>query len=78
MMAFTSIALDPADGARVLSGDMTIRDVTRPAELEVSFPGTDPAGLQGETRIGFSARGTISRRDFGITFGLQPTAPRSS
>ena len=70
MMAFTSTALDPADGAWVLSGDMTIRDVTRPTELEVSFLGTDPAGLQGETRIGFSAQGTISRRDFGITFGL--------
>jgi polyisoprenoid-binding protein YceI len=27
-------------------------------------------GLQGEPRIGFSARTAISRRDFGITFGL--------
>ena len=60
----------PAEGRWVLSGDLTIRDVTRPAELEVEFLGTDPAGLQGETRIGFSAHGTISRRDFGITFGL--------
>lgn len=32
--------------------------------------GVDPTGLQGETRIGFSARGAIMRRDFGISFGL--------
>jgi polyisoprenoid-binding protein YceI len=69
-MTFASTAVRPAEGRWVLSGDLTIRDVTRPAELEVDFLGTDPAGLQGETRIGFSARGTISRRDFGITFGL--------
>jgi polyisoprenoid-binding protein YceI len=69
-MTFASTAVLPAEGRWVLSGDLTIRDVTRPAELEVEFLGTDPAGLQGETRIGFSARGTISRRDFGITFGL--------
>jgi polyisoprenoid-binding protein YceI len=72
-MTFTSTALRPAGAAEagwVLTGDLTIRDVTRPVELEVDFLGTDPAGLQGETRIGFAARGTISRRDFGITFGL--------
>lgn len=43
-------------------------------ELEVDFVGTDPTGLQGESRIGFSARATISRRDFGITFGLASDA----
>jgi len=70
VMSFASTALRPADGSWVLSGDLTIRDVTRPVELEAEFLGTDPTGLQGETRIGFSARGTISRRDFGITVGL--------
>jgi polyisoprenoid-binding protein YceI len=70
MLTFTSTAVRPADGCWVLAGDLTIRDVTGPVELEVDFLGTDPDGLQGETRIGFAARGTISRRDFGITFGL--------
>jgi polyisoprenoid-binding protein YceI len=70
VMTFTGAAVRPADGCWVLAGDLTIRDITRPVELEVDFLGTDPAGLQGETRIGFAARGTISRRDFGITFGL--------
>jgi polyisoprenoid-binding protein YceI len=66
----TSTALAPANGSWRLGGDLTIRDVTRQVELEVEFLGIDPTGLQGETRIGFSARGAISRRDFGITFGL--------
>jgi polyisoprenoid-binding protein YceI len=70
VMTFTSTAVHPAGGRWVLAGDLTIRDVTRPVELEADFLGTDPAGLQGETRIGFAARSTISRRDFGITFGL--------
>jgi polyisoprenoid-binding protein YceI len=70
VMTFTSTALRPADGAWVLSGDLTIGDVTRQLELDVEFLGIDPTGLQGETRIGFSARGAISRRDFGINFGL--------
>jgi polyisoprenoid-binding protein YceI len=70
VMRFASATLRPAAGSWVLSGDLTIRDATRPVHLETEFLGTDPTGLQGETRIGFSARGTISRRDFGITFGL--------
>jgi polyisoprenoid-binding protein YceI len=70
LMTFASRALRPADGGWVLSGELTIRDVTRPVGLEVEFLGTDPTGMQGEARIGFSARAAISRRDFGITFGL--------
>jgi polyisoprenoid-binding protein YceI len=70
VMSFASTGLRPADGSWLMSGELTIRDVTRPVDLEVEFLGTDPTGLQGEARIGFSARGTISRRDFGVTFGL--------
>jgi polyisoprenoid-binding protein YceI len=69
-MRFASQALRPVAGSWVLSGELTIRDATRPVDLEVEFLGSDPTGLQGEPRIGFSARATISRRDFGLTFGL--------
>jgi polyisoprenoid-binding protein YceI len=70
VMTFTSKMLREVDDCWLLTGDLTIKDVTRPVHLEVDFLGTDPTGMQGETRIGFSARATISRRDFGITFGL--------
>jgi polyisoprenoid-binding protein YceI len=69
-MTFASTGLRQEDGVWVLTGDLTIRAVTRPAEFDVEFLGVDPTGLQGESRIGFSARGAIMRRDFGITFGL--------
>lgn len=61
-MAFASRALRQAEGGWILSGELTIRDVTRPVELEVECLGVDPTGLQGEARIGFSARTAISRR----------------
>jgi polyisoprenoid-binding protein YceI len=70
VMRFTGGAPRPSAGAWVLPGELTIRDVTRPVEFEVGFGGIDPTGLQGEPRVGFSARATISRADFGITFGL--------
>jgi polyisoprenoid-binding protein YceI len=48
-------------------GDLTIRDVTREVVLDARFEGTgvDPWG---GTRAGFSARTTIDRRDFGLTW----------
>lgn len=51
----------------VLSGDLTIRDVTRPIELEVEAlgRGKDPWGNQ---RTGFSAKGQLNRKDFGLTW----------
>jgi polyisoprenoid-binding protein YceI len=75
-MTFASIALRRVAESWVLAGDLTIRGITRPVDLEVEFLGTDPAGLQGEPRIGFSARGTIHRRDYGITFGLAADGAR--
>lgn len=69
-MRFASRALRRSEGGWVMSGELTIRNATRPVDLEVEWLGSDPTGLQGEPRIGFSARATISRRDFGITFGL--------
>ncbi len=78
-MSFSSTALRPAGAAGagwVLTGDLTIRRTTRPVELQLEFLGVDPAGLQGETRIGFAAHGAIRRRDFGITFGLAADGSR--
>jgi polyisoprenoid-binding protein YceI len=50
-----------------LVGDLMIRDVTREITLDVTSEGsvTDPWG---NPRIGFSARGKVDRRDFGLTW----------
>lgn len=57
-----------AEGGRwLLDGQLTIAGTTRPVTLHTEFEGTerDPWG---NTRIAFSARTTINREDFGITW----------
>ncbi|KEO73429.1 YceI family protein [Anditalea andensis] len=51
----------------VLKGDLTIKDVTKPVELEVEFGGIadDPYG---NTKAGFELEGKISRKEFGLTW----------
>lgn len=48
-------------------GDLTIRGVTREVPLDVTYSGTakDPWG---GTRSGFSATGTIDRKEFGLVW----------
>jgi len=50
-----------------LTGDLTIKDVTKPITLEVSFEGQTKDPWGGE-RVGFSAKGKLDRRDFGLTW----------
>jgi len=53
--------------ALLITGDLTIRDVTREVELNVveTGQGIDPWGNE---RVGFTAAATIDRRDFGLTW----------
>jgi len=62
----TSIKAKGDDEFRVM-GDVTIRDVTRPVEMDVTREGTtrDPWG---NDRAGFSGTLRIDRRDFGLTW----------
>jgi polyisoprenoid-binding protein YceI len=54
-------------GALTVSGDLTIRGVTRPIQLAVVESGTqrDPWGHE---RVAYSATTAIDRRDFGLTW----------
>ena len=53
----------------VLGGDLTVRGVSRPIELELELVGTstDPWG---GARIGFEGKTEISRKDFGVTWNV--------
>jgi polyisoprenoid-binding protein YceI len=64
-ITFQSTEIRPAeDGGFVLVGDLTMRGVTRPVELEAEYIG---AAAMGDTqKIGFSARGEITRQDWGL------------
>jgi polyisoprenoid-binding protein YceI len=64
-MTFKSSSLEKSNGKYALKGDLTIRDITKPVELEVEFGGvaTDPYG---QIKAGFEAVGKINRKEFGL------------
>ncbi len=69
LIIFKSTALSPAGDDWKLTGDLTIRGVTRPVQFDLSFEGTttDPYG---NTKAGFSAVGEIERRDWDLTWNV--------
>ena len=61
----TSVALNGKDIA--ITGNLTIKDVTKPVVLRGTFNGkvNDPMGKE---RLGFEAGATIDRREFGLVW----------
>lgn len=67
-MTFVSTSLEPADGDNfVLTGDLTLRGVTKPVALKGEFGGivTD---AYGQTKAGVEATAKINRHDFGVSW----------
>lgn len=68
----TSVALNSPSSA-VVTGDLTLLGVTKQVVLNVTFNGGYAGHMyEPNARIGFSARGTFMRSDFGMTIGLPP------
>ena len=73
-ITFESTSVEQVEGDRLrINGDLTIRGVTRPVELdaEIERAGDDPYG---NTRLGISATGAVDRTDWGITWNAPPLA----
>jgi polyisoprenoid-binding protein YceI len=67
-ITYVSRSVRPAGKGRyVVEGDLTIKGVSQPAPLDLTFEGgaTDPWG---GVRIGFAARAEIDREAFGLTW----------
>ncbi len=67
-ITYRSTKVTPAGAGRwTVDGELTVRDVTVPVPLEVTFEGgaKDPWG---GTRIGFAARTELDREAFGLTW----------
>lgn len=71
----TSIA-DRGDGDYELRGDLTLKGITRPVTLAVEFNGTEDYPMDQSLHAGFSARGVISRKEFGVEFDVPLGADR--
>lgn len=66
-----------ADGRLKVEGELTMRGITRPLALDARYNGGwGGMQLDPHSRIGFSAKGTLPRSEFGITYGLPPPGTR--
>lgn len=52
-----------------LSGDLTIKDITKPIVLDVEYGGSMVDGY-GQHKAGFEIAGKISRKEFGLTWNM--------
>lgn len=66
---FTSTAVEPSgERSAKVTGDLTIKGVTKPVTLDVTFSGeTASHPFAKAPAIGFSAVGTFKRTDFGLS-----------
>jgi polyisoprenoid-binding protein YceI len=66
--AYRSTGVVEQDGDYVLDGELTLKGITKRVPLSLEINGFGP-DVQGGTRAGFTARGSINRNDFGVSFG---------
>jgi len=67
---FRSTAVEAAgDGSYRLTGDLTIKGVTRPVTLDLEYLGTISSPW-GDQRAGFSATTEVSRKDWGLEWNV--------
>lgn len=68
LMTFKSTAVERvAKDQYKVTGDLTLRGVTKSVVLDTEFAGRQVHPQMGE-RAGFSARTTINRKDFGVSY----------
>lgn len=58
------------DNKGKVTGDLTIRDVTRPVTLNVTFLGQSVNPMDGSQTVGFEAKTSIDREDWGLTWNV--------
>lgn len=64
---FVSTAVTPrGTGAATMTGNLTIKGVTKPVTLDVSFVGAGANPMSKKMNVGFKAKARIKRSDFGL------------
>ncbi|WP_435603387.1 YceI family protein [Streptomyces sp. bgisy130] len=68
LMTFRSTAAERVGGDRYrLTGDLTLRDVTKPLTIDLEFHGA-ATDVYGAERVGFEGSAEILRSDWGLTW----------
>jgi polyisoprenoid-binding protein YceI len=72
VMSFRSTKVEERGGNRLaVTGDLTIRGVTRPVTLEAEYCGPVKDPFEEGESIGFAATATINRDDFGVSWNVE-------
>jgi len=70
LIVFRSTSIEQRDAERFrVTGDLTIRETTRPVTLDAELLGFYP-GLDGSRRVGLSVRTKINRKDWGLNWNV--------
>jgi polyisoprenoid-binding protein YceI len=69
-MTFTSGEIRPDGDDFVVEGELTLNGVTRPLTLEVEFNGVGTNPFTQAEQAGFSAKGSLNRKEFGIDWNV--------
>lgn len=59
-----------SDDAYTLTGNLTIKDVTKAITLDVEYAGMHKDPFYGKTKAGFEVNGKIQRKDFGLSWDV--------
>lgn len=62
------------DHTGTITGDLTLRGVTKPVTLDVTLNKAAENPMNHRNEVGFTARGSVKRSDFGMTADLGPIA----
>ncbi|GAA4360658.1 YceI family protein [Kangiella marina] len=74
-LTFTSTKLEKTgDNTGVLHGDLTILGKTQPVTLDLTLNKAGIHPMSEQQHVGFSARGTIKRSEWGMTYGVPAVA----
>ncbi|HEX7855596.1 MAG TPA: YceI family protein [Sphingobium sp.] len=75
---FVSTSVKATGTKAVITGNLTIKGITKPITLDARFVGAGkgfgPQGGPGKETVGFHATGKVNRADYGMGFGL-PMVP---
>lgn len=69
-ITFVSTEITGNDDQLRVTGDFTMRGVTKPVTFDVEIGGVLPNNGYGQQVLGFEATTTINRKDFGVSFNV--------
>ena len=67
---FTSTSVAVSGTTAKISGNLTLKGVTKPIVLDAKFTGAGTGPMNKAETVGFEATTTVKRSDFGISYGV--------